>query len=60
MHITARQEQFSKAYVRAIAAVAGFNICTYDVDNDSVDLGLVGSRRTTFATRMSTRRVSSL
>ena len=43
MHITARQEQFSKAYVRAIAAVAGFNICTYDVDNDSVDLGLVGN-----------------
>lgn len=45
MHITARQEQFSKAYVRAIAAVAGFNVCTYDVDNDSVDLGLVGNRR---------------
>jgi len=45
MHITARQEQFSKAYARAIAAVAGFNICTYDVDNDSVDLGLVGNRR---------------
>jgi hypothetical protein len=45
MHITARQEQFSKAYVRAIAAVAGFNVCTYDVDNDSVDLGLAGNRR---------------
>lgn len=45
MHITARQEQFSKAYVRAIAAVAGFNICTYEVDNDSIDLGLVGNRR---------------
>lgn len=45
MHITARQEQFSKAYVRAIVAVAGFNICTYDVDNDSVDLGFIGNRR---------------
>jgi hypothetical protein len=45
MYITMRQEQFSKAMVRAIAAVAGYNICTYDVDNDSIDLGLAGNRR---------------
>ena len=45
MHITMRQEQFSKAMVRAIAAVAGYNICAYEVDNDSIDLGLVGARR---------------
>jgi hypothetical protein len=45
MHISMRQEQFSKAMVRAIAAVAGYNVCTYDVDNDSIDLGLVGNRR---------------
>jgi len=45
MHITAQQEQFSKAMVRAIAAVAGYNVCTYDVDNDSIDLGLIGNRR---------------
>jgi hypothetical protein len=45
MHITMRQEQFSKAMIRAIATVAGYNICTYDVDNDSIDLGLAGTRR---------------
>jgi len=45
MQLSMRQEQFSKAMVRAIAAVAGYNVCTYDVDNDSVDLGLVGTRR---------------
>lgn len=46
MHISMQQEQFSKAMVRAIATVAGYNVCTYDVDNDSIDLGLAGNRRT--------------
>lgn len=40
MHITQQMEQFSKAYVRAIAAQAGCNTSVPDVDDDSVDLEL--------------------
>lgn len=40
MHITARMEQYSHAYVHAIASVAGFATYRPSVDNDSVDLGL--------------------
>lgn len=45
MHITMQQEQFSRAWVRALAAVAGYNITHCDVDNDSIDLGLTGNRK---------------
>ena len=45
MHITMQQEQFSKAWVRALAAVAGYNITTCEVDDDSIDLGFAGNRR---------------
>lgn len=40
MYITQQMEQFSKAYVRAIAAQAGCNTAVPDVDDDSVDLEL--------------------
>ncbi|MCP4592034.1 MAG: hypothetical protein GY842_14965 [bacterium] len=33
-------EQLSRAYVRAVAAVAGLAVYEPDVDHDSVDLGL--------------------
>ena len=37
MDIAAMKEQFSKAYVRAVAAVAGFSGYEPEVDDDSVD-----------------------
>jgi hypothetical protein len=40
MHIDQRKEQFSKAYVHAVASVAGFATYTPSVDDDSVDLGV--------------------
>jgi hypothetical protein len=44
MYIAAQQEQFSKAFVRAIAAVAGCNVTACEVDDDSIDLGLAANR----------------
>ncbi len=40
MEISQRKEQFSIAYVRAVASVAGFSVSTPGVDDDSVDLTL--------------------
>ncbi len=40
MHITQQQEQFSKAYVRAIAAVTGLRVSEPEVDDDSIDMTL--------------------
>jgi hypothetical protein len=45
MHISMRQEQFSKAWVRAVAAVAGYNITSCEVDDDSIDIGFTGNRK---------------
>jgi len=45
LHPTRQKEQFSIAFVRAIAAVSGYNITRCEVDDDSIDLGLKGSRR---------------
>ncbi|MDD1420303.1 DUF4365 domain-containing protein [Dolichospermum sp. ST_sed1] len=50
MYITHRQEQFSKAYIRAVTAVAGYDIYEPEVDNDSIDLviaakGAIGTFR---------------
>lgn len=42
MHITARKERFNRAYVGALAAQAGINSATPEVDNDSIDIMLVG------------------
>ncbi|MGF6539396.1 DUF4365 domain-containing protein [Paraburkholderia youngii] len=42
MDIGKQKEQFNKAYVRAIAAQAGFNPSELEVDDDSVDFELSG------------------
>jgi hypothetical protein len=38
MDVSQRQEQFSKAYVQAVAATAGYSCTTPVVDDDSVDV----------------------
>ena len=40
MDLNQRMEQFSRAYVKAVAAVAGFAWYQPSVDDDSIDLGL--------------------
>lgn len=42
MHITARKERFNRAYVGALAAQAGINSATPEVDNDSIDIMFIG------------------
>lgn len=42
MHISARKEQFNRAYVGALAAQAGINSAVPVVDNDSVDITFIG------------------
>ena len=41
MDINQQKEQFSISYIRAITAVAGYSLYRPEVDNDSVDLGIV-------------------
>ena len=46
MELPQRMEQFSRAYVHAIAAVAGANVLQWSVDDDSIDVGFgVKSKR---------------
>lgn len=45
MDISQQKEQFSFAYVRAVAAVAGFGVFEPSVDDDSIDLQ-IASRST--------------
>ena len=40
MDPNAQKEQYSSAYLRAVAAVAGFKVYTSDVDDDSIDFGI--------------------
>ena len=40
MHITQQQEQFSVAYVHAIASAAGYGLSKPYVDDDSIDLSI--------------------
>ena len=42
MDIGQRKEQFSQAYVRAVASVAGFSVTVPTVDDDSVNAVLAG------------------
>jgi hypothetical protein len=42
MEISQQEEQFSHAFVHAVASVAGFSIYRPDVDDDSVDLTIAG------------------
>lgn len=46
MEINQRKEQFTVAYIHAIASVAGYTIYKPDVDDDSVDVGIAASRGT--------------
>lgn len=39
-----QQEQFSKAYIRAVSAVAGCNLAEPEVDDDSIDITLSTKR----------------
>ncbi|MBE9120363.1 DUF4365 domain-containing protein [Tychonema sp. LEGE 07199] len=41
MELNQQKELFSKAYVRAVAAVAGFSLSQPEVDDDSIDLKIV-------------------
>ena len=45
MHASAQKEQFSLAYVHAVATVAGFDLGRFNVDDDSVDVVLKASDR---------------
>lgn len=40
MHKTKQMDEFSRAYVRAIVAQAGWNPYNFDIDDDSIDLGI--------------------
>jgi len=40
MDLNQQKEQFSRAYVRASAAAAGFDTYTLGVDDDSIDMGI--------------------
>ncbi|EHQ36087.1 DUF4365 domain-containing protein [Methanoplanus limicola] len=40
MNINQQKEQFSRAYVRAVATVAGFSLFEPSVDDDSIDLSI--------------------
>jgi hypothetical protein len=40
MHINQRKEQFSRAYIHAVASVAGYALYEPYADDDSIDCGL--------------------
>lgn len=54
MEISQRQAQFSKAYVQAVAATAGYSCTTPEVDDDSVDVTIAtkGARGTVRSPRL--------
>jgi Domain of unknown function (DUF4365) len=54
VEISQRQEQFSKAYVQAVAATAGYSCTTPVVDDDSVDVTIAarGARDTIRSPRL--------
>lgn len=45
MHPTQQKEQFSLAFIRAVTSVAGFAMSRPEVDDDSCDLTIRGTRR---------------
>lgn len=49
MEMNMRKEQFSKAYVHAVATVAGFQVANYAVDDDSIDVTISASGNTGLA-----------
>jgi hypothetical protein len=42
LHITQQQEQFSNAYLLAVATVAGLKLAKPEVDDDSIDFSVYG------------------
>jgi Domain of unknown function (DUF4365) len=42
LYITQQQEQFSNAYLLAVATVAGLKLAKTDVDDDSIDFSISG------------------
>jgi hypothetical protein len=42
MDVSQKKEQFSRAYVRAVAAVTGLRVSEPEVDDDSIDMTLAG------------------
>ena len=40
MHLDQQKEQFSKAFVHAVATIAGYGTYQPAVDDDSIDLGI--------------------
>ncbi len=42
MHRTMQMEEFSRAYVKAIAAQARYTPYRPEVDDDSIDIGVAG------------------
>lgn len=54
MDLNAQKEQFSRAYVQAVAAVAGYAWYVPSVDDDSVDMGIAerGGRGTVRSPRL--------
>lgn len=45
MYVARQKEEFSRAFVHAVATVAGYKIHTESVDDDSIDCGIKGNRR---------------
>lgn len=45
MYITNQKEQFSIAYVHAVASRAGFKLVRCDVDDDSIDVQIAADRK---------------
>lgn len=43
MDINQQKEQFSNAYLQAVASVAGYSLYKPNVDDDSVDWGIAAS-----------------
>lgn len=43
MYATTHKEQFSLAFIQAVAAAAGCKVARVDVDDESVDLELIGA-----------------
>ena len=54
MDLNAQKEQFNRAYVQAVAAVAGYAWYVPSVDDDSVDFGIAekGGRGTVRSPRL--------
>ena len=62
MNLNEQKEQFSLAYIRAVAAQAGYQITKPELDNDSVDGTLIADcgRRPRLVNMFSTEQLVDL